>query len=94
MTDRTCSALSPLLQWELGLSPSPGAPDGAQGWLVTDACPFLPRVSDKPALGLLREGLKLFISHFLLRGAPEAGALRERARLCTQALQGRGSLRM
>ena len=49
-------------------------------------CPFLPRVSDKPALGLLREGLKLFISHFLLRGAPEAGALRERATLCTQAL--------
>ncbi|KAF4020505.1 hypothetical protein G4228_011852 [Cervus hanglu yarkandensis] len=52
------------------------------------------RVSDKPALGLLREGLKLFISHFLLRGAPEAGALRERAELCTQALQGRGALRM
>lgn len=67
---------------------------GVRGQLGTDACPFLPRVSDKPALGLLREGLKLFISHFLLRGAPEAGALRERAELCTQALQGRGSLRM
>lgn len=94
MTSRVCSALRALLQWELAMPPSPGSPDGAPGHLVTDACPFLPRVSDKPALGLLREGLKLFISHFLLRGAPEAGALRERAELCTQALQGRGSLRM
>lgn len=63
------------------------------GWSLTRV-PSSPRVSDKPALGLLREGLKLFISHFLLRGAPEAGALRERAKLCTQALQGQGSLRM
>ncbi|XP_069443338.1 nucleolar MIF4G domain-containing protein 1 isoform X6 [Ovis canadensis] len=61
---------------------------------VEDLGVIFARVSDKPALGLLREGLKLFISHFLLRGAPEAGALRERAELCTQALQGRGSLRM
>ncbi|XP_025147728.3 nucleolar MIF4G domain-containing protein 1 isoform X1 [Bubalus bubalis] len=61
---------------------------------VEDLGLIFARVSDKPALGLLREGLKLFISHFLLRGAPEAGALRERATLCTQALQGRGSLRM
>ncbi|XP_040115870.1 nucleolar MIF4G domain-containing protein 1 [Oryx dammah] len=61
---------------------------------VEDLGLIFARVSDKPALGLLREGLKLFISHFLLRGAPEAGALRERAELCTQALQGRGSLRM
>ncbi|XP_068828572.1 nucleolar MIF4G domain-containing protein 1 [Capricornis sumatraensis] len=61
---------------------------------VEDLSLIFARVSDKPALGLLREGLKLFISHFLLRGAPEAGALREQAELCTQALQGRGSLRM
>ncbi|XP_057589589.1 nucleolar MIF4G domain-containing protein 1 isoform X2 [Hippopotamus amphibius kiboko] len=58
------------------------------------------RVSDNPALGLLREGLKLFISHFLLKGrqahgsAEEARALRERAELCTKALQGRASLRL
>ncbi|TEA23642.1 hypothetical protein DBR06_SOUSAS910371, partial [Sousa chinensis] len=57
------------------------------------------RVSDSPALGLLREGLKLFISHFLLKGgqahggAKEASALRERAELCAGALQGRASLR-
>ena len=80
-------------RWEPAKPPSPGPPTERQE-LVTDVCPVLPRVSDKPALGLLREGLKLFISHFLLRGAPEAGALRERATLCTQALQGRGSLRM
>uniref|UniRef100_A0A8C6CZR0 Nucleolar MIF4G domain-containing protein 1 n=1 Tax=Moschus moschiferus TaxID=68415 RepID=A0A8C6CZR0_MOSMO len=61
---------------------------------VEDLGSIFARVSDKPALGLLREGLKLFISHFLLRGAPEASALRERAKLCAQALQGRGSLRM
>ncbi|KAK1335298.1 hypothetical protein QTO34_004883 [Cnephaeus nilssonii] len=58
------------------------------------------RVSDNPKLGVLREGLKLFISHFLLksvqahRSAEEAGALRERAELATTALQGRPSLRM
>ena len=60
---------------------------------------FLSRVSDNPKLGVLREGLKLFISHFLLKGAQvprsaeEAGALRERAELTTQALQGRAALR-
>ncbi|EPY79853.1 hypothetical protein CB1_000880013 [Camelus ferus] len=59
-----------------------------------------PVVSDNPALGLLREGLKLFISHFLLKGgqvpgsAEEASVLRERAELTTRSLQGRASLRM
>ncbi|XP_035866968.1 nucleolar MIF4G domain-containing protein 1 isoform X1 [Phyllostomus discolor] len=58
------------------------------------------RVSDNPKLGVLREGLKLFIGHFLLKGAQaprspeEARALRERAELTTRALQGRAALRM
>ncbi|XP_045693775.1 nucleolar MIF4G domain-containing protein 1 isoform X2 [Phyllostomus hastatus] len=58
------------------------------------------RVSDNPKLGMLREGLKLFIGHFLLKGAQaprspeEASALRERAELSTRALQGRAALRM
>uniref|UniRef100_A0A8D1VGZ1 Nucleolar MIF4G domain-containing protein 1 n=1 Tax=Sus scrofa TaxID=9823 RepID=A0A8D1VGZ1_PIG len=67
---------------------------------VEDLGLIFARVSDKPALGLLREGLKLFISHFLLKGsqapgsAEEASALRERAGLCTRALQGGATLRM
>ncbi|KAB1275895.1 Nucleolar MIF4G domain-containing protein 1 [Camelus dromedarius] len=66
------------------------------GWLS----PPFNEVSDNPALGLLREGLKLFISHFLLKGgqvpgsAEEASVLRERAELTTRSLQGRASLRM
>ncbi|XP_043824984.1 nucleolar MIF4G domain-containing protein 1 [Dromiciops gliroides] len=58
------------------------------------------RVSDNPKLGMLREGLKLFISHFLLRNAQalqsaeEASALKERADLATKALQGKSSLKM
>ncbi|KAB0397634.1 hypothetical protein E2I00_015986, partial [Balaenoptera physalus] len=66
---------------------------------VEDLGLIFARVSDSPALGLLREGLKLFISHFLLKGgqahggAEEASALRERAELCAGALQGRASLR-
>ncbi|XP_001373162.3 nucleolar MIF4G domain-containing protein 1 [Monodelphis domestica] len=58
------------------------------------------RVSDNPKLGMLREGLKLFISHFLLRNAQaqqsaeEANALRERADLATKSLQGKPSLKM
>ncbi|XP_036617842.1 nucleolar MIF4G domain-containing protein 1 [Trichosurus vulpecula] len=58
------------------------------------------RVSDNPKLGMLREGLKLFISHFLLRNtqalqsAEEASALKERADLATKALQGKSSLKM
>lgn len=57
-------------------------------------------MSDNPKLGMLREGLKLFISHFLLKSArahcsaEEASTLRERAELATKALQGRASLRM
>ncbi|XP_023081163.2 nucleolar MIF4G domain-containing protein 1 [Piliocolobus tephrosceles] len=58
------------------------------------------RVSDNPKLGMLREGLKLFISHFLLknaqahRSADQANVLRERADLVTKCLQGKASLRM
>lgn len=61
---------------------------------------LLYRVSDNPKLGLLREGLKLFISHFLLKSvqvhtrAEEASVLRERADLATKSLQGKASLRM
>ncbi|CAK6434187.1 unnamed protein product [Pipistrellus nathusii] len=70
------------------------------GTEVEDLCFIFARVSDNPKLGVLREGLKLFISHFLLksvqahRSAEEAGALRERAELATKALQGKPSLRM
>ncbi|XP_024594952.1 nucleolar MIF4G domain-containing protein 1 [Neophocaena asiaeorientalis asiaeorientalis] len=66
---------------------------------VEDLGLIFARVSDSPALGLLREGLKLFISHFLLKGGQahggdkEASALRERAELCAGALQGKASLR-
>lgn len=56
-------------------------------------------VSDNPKLGVLREGLKLFISHFLLRHGQaqhpkETALLQERAELSTQALQGRTALRL
>ncbi|XP_053527880.1 nucleolar MIF4G domain-containing protein 1 isoform X2 [Artibeus jamaicensis] len=67
---------------------------------VEDLGVIFARVSDNPKLGVLREGLKLFISHFLLKGtqvprsAEEAGTLRERAELTTRALQGRTALRM
>ncbi|KAM5303633.1 nucleolar MIF4G domain-containing protein 1 isoform 2-T2 [Glossophaga mutica] len=67
---------------------------------VEDLGLIFARVSDNPKLGLLREGLKLFIGHFLLKGAQaprspeEASALRERAELTTRALQGRAALRM
>lgn len=37
---------------------------------------------------MLREGLKLFISHFLLKSAaPQDAALTERARIATQAME-------
>ncbi|XP_060230177.1 nucleolar MIF4G domain-containing protein 1 isoform X2 [Meriones unguiculatus] len=58
------------------------------------------RVSDNPKLGMLREGLKLFISHFLLKhtqahqSAEEASLLRERAGLASKSLQGKAILRM
>ncbi|XP_036905405.1 nucleolar MIF4G domain-containing protein 1 isoform X2 [Sturnira hondurensis] len=67
---------------------------------VEDLGVIFTRVSDNPKLGVLREGLKLFISHFLLKGAQaprsaeEVSALRERAELATRALQGRAALRM
>ncbi|XP_044775961.1 nucleolar MIF4G domain-containing protein 1 [Neomonachus schauinslandi] len=67
---------------------------------VEDLGSIFARVSDNPKLGLLREGLKLFISHFLLRSAQvntsveEASMLRERADLSTKFLQGKASLRM
>ncbi|XP_047550552.1 nucleolar MIF4G domain-containing protein 1 isoform X2 [Lutra lutra] len=67
---------------------------------VEDLGSIFSRVSDSPKLGLLREGLKLFIGHFLLRGAPAststeaASRLRARADLSTKALQGKASLMM
>ncbi|KAM6134785.1 nucleolar MIF4G domain-containing protein 1 [Pterocles gutturalis] len=51
------------------------------------------RVSDNPKLGMLREGLKLFLTHFLLKNAQahksaeEASLLKERVELATKALQ-------
>ncbi|RLW11540.1 hypothetical protein DV515_00001345 [Chloebia gouldiae] len=51
------------------------------------------RVSDNPKLGMLREGLKLFLTHFLLKhaqaqkSAEEAGLLKERVELATKALE-------
>ncbi|XP_030682243.1 nucleolar MIF4G domain-containing protein 1 isoform X2 [Nomascus leucogenys] len=67
---------------------------------VEDLSLIFTRISDNPKLGMLREGLKLFISHFLLknaqahRSAHEANMLRERADLATKCLQGKASLRM
>uniref|UniRef100_H3D5G7 Nucleolar MIF4G domain-containing protein 1 n=1 Tax=Tetraodon nigroviridis TaxID=99883 RepID=H3D5G7_TETNG len=51
------------------------------------------RISGIPKLGLLREGLKLFISHFLLKSArargpaEDAALLAERAQVATKALE-------
>ncbi|KAI1889168.1 hypothetical protein AGOR_G00176300 [Albula goreensis] len=51
------------------------------------------RISGIPKLGMLREGLKLFISHFLLRNAQSLGTaeqarlLSERAEVATQAME-------
>ncbi|KAM3593416.1 uncharacterized protein V6R79_012506 [Siganus canaliculatus] len=51
------------------------------------------RISGIPKLGMLREGLKLFISHFLLRNAQsqgpaeQAALLSERAQVATQAME-------
>ncbi|XP_027696799.1 nucleolar MIF4G domain-containing protein 1 [Vombatus ursinus] len=67
---------------------------------VEELATIFGRVSDNPKLGMLREGLKLFISHFLLRNAQalqsaeEANALKERADLATKSLQGKSSLKM
>ncbi|XP_021243758.1 nucleolar MIF4G domain-containing protein 1 [Numida meleagris] len=55
------------------------------------------RISDNPKLGMLREGLKLFLTHFLLKNAQvqnndeEAGLLKERAELASRALQAKES---
>lgn len=55
------------------------------------------RVSDNPKLGMLREGLKLFMTHFLLKNAraqkspEEADLLKERVELATTALQAKDS---
>ncbi|XP_023392504.1 nucleolar MIF4G domain-containing protein 1, partial [Pteropus vampyrus] len=65
---------------------------------VEDLGVIFTRVADNPKLGVLREGLKLFISHFLLKsahgGAQEAGVLRARADLAAKALHGRATVRM
>ncbi|XP_073486039.1 nucleolar MIF4G domain-containing protein 1 [Aquarana catesbeiana] len=49
------------------------------------------KISDNPKLGMLREGLKLFISHFLLKNiqksAEEAELLRQKADIAMKALQ-------
>ncbi|KAM3679478.1 nucleolar MIF4G domain-containing protein 1 [Ammospiza maritima maritima] len=51
------------------------------------------RISDNPKLQMLREGLKLFLTHFLLKhaqaqkSAEEAGLLKERVELATKALE-------
>ncbi|XP_073533790.1 nucleolar MIF4G domain-containing protein 1 [Phyllobates terribilis] len=59
------------------------------------------KISDNPKLGMLREGLKLFISHFLLkndhakRTAQEAELLAQKADLAVKALQAKeGKLRL
>lgn len=65
-----------------------------------DLAVIFSKVSDNPKLGVLREGLKLFIGHFLLKNtqahqsAEEASLLRERAGLAAKSLQGKAVLRM
>ncbi|OXB73249.1 UNVERIFIED_CONTAM: hypothetical protein H355_014621 [Colinus virginianus] len=55
------------------------------------------RISDNPKLGILREGLKLFLTHFLLKNAQvqnsaeETNVLKERAELASRALQAKES---
>ncbi|KFP13423.1 Nucleolar MIF4G domain-containing protein 1, partial [Egretta garzetta] len=55
------------------------------------------RISDNPKLGMLRESLKLFLTHFLLKNvqaqksAEEASLLKERVELATKALQAKES---
>ncbi|XP_059674887.1 nucleolar MIF4G domain-containing protein 1 [Gavia stellata] len=55
------------------------------------------RISDNPKLGMLREGLKLFLTHFLLKNvqaqksAEEATLLKERVELATKALEAKES---
>ncbi|XP_036086488.1 nucleolar MIF4G domain-containing protein 1 isoform X3 [Rousettus aegyptiacus] len=65
---------------------------------VEDLGLIFTRVADNPKLGVLREGLRLFISHFLLKsahaGTEEADALRARADLAAKALHGWATVRM
>ncbi|XP_046311107.1 nucleolar MIF4G domain-containing protein 1 [Marmota monax] len=67
---------------------------------VEDLGLIFARVSENPKLGMLREGLKLFIGHFLLKNVQahqspeEASVLRERASLATRSLQGKAALRL
>ncbi|POI36088.1 hypothetical protein CIB84_000157 [Bambusicola thoracicus] len=55
------------------------------------------RISDNPKLGMLRESLKLFLTHFLLKNAQvqnsdeETVLLKERAELASRALQAKES---
>lgn len=74
-------------------------PSGDSWWSPSlTASRFPRRVADSPKLGVLREGLRLFISHFLLKsahaGTEEADALRARADLAAKALHGRATVRM
>lgn len=56
-------------------------------------CFLSARISGIPKLGMLREGLKLFISHFLLKNAQsqepaeQAAMLSERAQVATKAME-------
>ncbi|XP_029934806.1 nucleolar MIF4G domain-containing protein 1 [Myripristis murdjan] len=58
-----------------------------------DLASIFGRISGIPKLGMLREGLKLFISHFLLKNAQAQGAaeqaalLSERAQVATRAME-------
>ncbi|TNN73379.1 Nucleolar MIF4G domain-containing protein 1 [Liparis tanakae] len=58
-----------------------------------DLASIFGRISGIPQLGMLREGLKLFISHFLLKNArsqgpaEQAATLSERAQVATKAME-------
>ncbi|KAM6376429.1 nucleolar MIF4G domain-containing protein 1 isoform 1-T1 [Alca torda] len=58
-----------------------------------ELCDIFVRVSDNPKLGMLRESLKLFLTHFLLKNAQaqknpeEVSILKERVELANKALQ-------
>eukprot|EP00064_Thunnus_orientalis_P016660 superscaffoldBa00003353_g16729 len=58
-----------------------------------DLASIFGRISGIPKLGMLREGLKLFISHFLLKNAQsqgpaeQAAVLSERAQVATKAME-------
>ncbi|XP_053569798.1 nucleolar MIF4G domain-containing protein 1 [Bombina bombina] len=60
---------------------------------VEDLLPVFVKVSENPKLGMLREGLKLFITHFLVKNiraqksTEEAELLSQRADLAVKALQ-------